>query len=226
MAASGPWKSPSDQQNIMPVHWSLTEVSSTQSQPQAVSAPCLLSSSAGGRLEQSRQAVWRGHIEKCSSSWSWGMIFIFFFKEGRWEYHLKYIEQNSYSYLLSLQRTNKGQLTSVASWQVYFTTIVTWPLFVFVYCENSWSSFALCIYYGILSIPLNEGSSKIYTDILYAFKVSCCSKFLAYKTIFRLGQNRFVWDWEKCVSKSSHSLAPFNGWAKIPVTTVCQIKKQ
>ena len=43
-------------------------------------------------------------------------------KEGRCERHLKYIWQNQFSYLVSMQWTNKVQLTAVSSWQAYQVT--------------------------------------------------------------------------------------------------------
>ena len=34
-------------------------------------------------------------------------------KEGHWEYNLKYIEQNCFSYFLNIQWTNMGTITTV-----------------------------------------------------------------------------------------------------------------
>ena len=42
-----------------------------------------------------------------------------FLKERRLEYHPKYIELDSYRFLLILQWTNKDQLAIVASWEAY-----------------------------------------------------------------------------------------------------------
>ena len=57
--------------------------------------------------------------------------------KGRgWHYHSKYIEQSSYSYLLSLHWTNRCQVTVIASWQAYKSTAVSWHLFAFLHTEK------------------------------------------------------------------------------------------
>ena len=51
--------------------------------------------------------------------------------KGRgWHYHSKYIEQSSYSYLLSLHWTNRCQVSVIASLTAYKATAVSWRLFV------------------------------------------------------------------------------------------------
>ena len=47
-----------------------------------------------------------------------------------WQYHLKDMEQNSYSYLLSVHWTNRCQVTVIPSWQALKNTAVSWHLFV------------------------------------------------------------------------------------------------
>ena len=52
-------------------------------------------------------------------------------QKGRgWQYHFKCIEQNWYSYLLSVHWTYRCQVTVIASWQAYQATSVSWHLFV------------------------------------------------------------------------------------------------
>ena len=46
-------------------------------------------------------------------------------KEGRWEYHHKYIGQNYCIYFLIMQQTIKYQMTVVASWKAYEATAVS-----------------------------------------------------------------------------------------------------
>ena len=48
-----------------------------------------------------------------------------------WQYHFKYIEQNSYKYLLSVHSTNRCRVTSIALWQAFKFTAVSWHLIVF-----------------------------------------------------------------------------------------------
>ena len=61
----------------------------------------------------------------------WPLISVSLICEGQskgrgWQYHLKYIKQNWYSYLLRMHWTNRCQVAVIASWHAYKATTVRW----------------------------------------------------------------------------------------------------
>ena len=71
-----------------------------------------------------------------------------------WQYHIKYIGQDSVTSFLTLQQTYRCQLPVIASWQAYKATTFSRHPYIDAYWKKRLNSLALWIYYAISNLPL------------------------------------------------------------------------
>ena len=92
-------------------------------------------------LTLGRSAFWPG----LEGSVHYVNIHIHCIKGGRWKCHIIYKGQDCFSPFLSMQQTNRCQLTAVAWYACDEAIKVTWHLVVWCHSVNNYISFALCI---------------------------------------------------------------------------------